>query len=112
MRRLQLAGLGLWLALPRRRCGSSVRIDLFSGLRGFCHFPELLVDLAGPFAGTGELIGLGERCANALVCVDDFAMGVLNVGDRARLALLQALEAVFQPGDEPGRIGVGQLAHG
>jgi hypothetical protein len=95
MGHLQLAGLELWLTLPKRRCRSSVRIGLFSGLLGFCHFPELLVDLAGSFADSGELVGLGERLADDLAGVSDLAAGVLSVGGRSRLVFLQPVKAVL-----------------
>jgi hypothetical protein len=61
----------------------------------FCHLLELLVDLACSVAGPGELVGLGERLANALAGVGDLAAGALSVGDRTRFALLQAVEAVL-----------------
>ena len=76
-----------------------------------CGF-ELLVDLAGAFAGGGEFGGLGERLAEAGVGVLDLAAGVVDVGQRLGFGRFELGEAVFQAGDQADRVGVGEVSRG
>jgi hypothetical protein len=69
------------------------------------HLLELLVDLAGAFAGLGELFDLGEGLADAGLGVGEFAFGAVAGGG---LVLVEAVEAVFEAGDEAAGVGVAQ----
>ena len=95
--------LGDRLARGRVRC---FRVLLWWGGCGF----ELLIDLAGAFAGGGEFGGLGERFAEAGGGVVDLAAGVLDLGREPSPCSLSRLgEPVFQPGDQADRVGVGEF---
>ncbi len=79
------------------------------GLGGCGHLVEFFVDPAGPLAGGGELAGLREWLADAVVGVRDLALGPADAGQGARLFFLQPGQAVFQPGDQPGRVGLAEF---
>jgi hypothetical protein len=80
---------------------------------GFGDHPvEVLIDLRRAFAGFGELRGLGEWLAQALARVGDLAARAVEAGEGVLLACLQAVQAVLQPGDQPGGIGSPQISGG
>ena len=84
--------LGDRLARRRVRC---FRILLVRW--GGCGF-ELLIDLAGAFAGGGEFGGLGERLPEAGGGVVGLAAGVLDLAESLRLARFEAGRAGFPAG--------------
>jgi hypothetical protein len=82
------------------------------GLVSGCHLTELFVDLAGAVAGIGELGGLWKWLAEVVTGVGDLAAGSFDAGEGVLLASLKVVEAVFQPGDQPGGVSGVQVTGG
>ena len=73
------------LAFGFRRGWLSTRARVRLGRGG--HLCQLLVDPAGPFPGLGELGGLGEGLADALLGMIDLAAGVAGVSEDGGLSV-------------------------
>jgi hypothetical protein len=71
-----------------------VSVGCVLGLVSSGHLAELFVDLAGAFAGFGELGGVGEGLAEVVSGVGDLAAGSFDAGEGVLLAGLEVVEAV------------------
>jgi hypothetical protein len=70
---------------------------------------QMLVDEPGSIPGLGELGGLGERLAEAGAGVGDFGAGSFDAVEGFLLAGFEAVQPVFELGDQASGIGSAQV---
>lgn len=100
------------LGIGAFRPGSNARLAVFLPIqfrpsRG--GLLQLLVDVADPVAGDGQVGGLGEGLADTGGGVADLGGGAVDVSNGQRLPGFEADKPVFEAGDEPDRFQFGEV---